>query len=231
MRALEWRGKEKLVVNADHPKPQITEAGDVIVKITHTTICGSDLHLYHNKVAGMEKGDVIGHEGIGYVDEVGPDVKNFKKGDRVVVSAVIADGTCDFCKQGKTSLCRSTNPSEEMSEQFGGNRTASLFGYSHLTGGIPGLCAEFTRVPLADFNCLKLPSEEELSNAKAICLSDILNTAWHGLTLSNANKDRTLCVWGAGPIGATTAYLGRVAKGIKNLVVIDNVDWRLDLVK
>lgn len=132
MRALVWRGANDVRVETV-PKPGITDDRDAIVRVTATTICGSDLHLYHNFITEMRAGDILGHEAVGIIEQVGPNVKNLKPGDRVIVSAVIACGECNFCREGKSSLCDTTNPSKSM-EHLYGHRTAGLFGYSHLTG-------------------------------------------------------------------------------------------------
>ena len=134
MKALQWMGKKSVQVH-DVSRPQITEPTDVIVKVSTSTICGSDLHLYFGEFQGMERGDILGHEAVGFVDEVGPNVKNVKKGDRVVISAVISCGQCEYCKRQEFSFCDFTNPSKEMEKMYG-HRTAALFGYSHLTVSI-----------------------------------------------------------------------------------------------
>lgn len=140
MKALEWQGKESVLV-VDRPRPMITESTDAIIRVTSTTICGSDLHLFHNEIMGMEKGDVMGHEFMGIVEEIGPEVTNLKVGDRVVVSFLICEGKCPYCALELYSCCDWTNPSKEMEETYG-HRTAGLFGYSHLTGGYEGGQAE-----------------------------------------------------------------------------------------
>jgi len=152
MKALEWHGAADVRV-VERPRPVLGEAHDVIVRVTTTTICGSDLHLYHNSVPGMRAGDVLGHECMGIVEEIGTDVRHIRPGDRVVVSAVIAEGSCSYCREGLFSLCDVTNPSEAM-EALYGHCIAGVFGYSHLTGGYDGGQAEFIRVPFADM-CAK----------------------------------------------------------------------------
>jgi len=145
MNALTWNGKEDIRVSTV-PRPVITNPADVLVRVTTTTICGSDLHMYHHEVSAMEKGDILGHEFMGIIEAVGPQVKEMKVGDRVVVSAVIADGTCSYCKKGEFSLCDGTNPSSSMEDVYG-HRIAGIFGYSHLTGGFEGGQSEYVRVP------------------------------------------------------------------------------------
>lgn len=134
MKAVVWHGKESLKVDTV-PRPRITDPGDAIIRVQASTICGSDLHLYHNAIPEMKKGDILGHEAMGVVEEVGPDVKDIKKGDRVAVSCVIACGSCEFCQRQQFSCCDRTNPSKTMEKMFGGHRIAGFFGYSHITGG------------------------------------------------------------------------------------------------
>jgi len=155
MKALAWMGKNKVEL-IECPKPRIIEDRDVILKVTGSTVCGSDMHLLHGVVVELQKGDILGHEFCGIVDETGPAVKNLKKGDRVVASFQIACGNCFFCKQKLSSMCEKTNSSSIMATMYGG-RTAGMFGYSHLTGGFAGGQAEYTRVPYGDVNLLKLP--------------------------------------------------------------------------
>lgn len=243
MRAVEFQAPERLVLNNARPRPQVTDPGDAVVRITCTTICGSDLHLYNKAVPGVSKGDIFGHEGVGIVDAIGPQVKRLKVGDRVVLSAVIADGVCGYCKEGRTSLCDTTNPSEDMRKMYGGYATAGLFGYSALTGAYPGTLAEYVRVPHADFNCLVIPGLEEgsspspgagssavLSDEQAMLLSDVCCTAWHATELAELQAGDNVAVWGAGPVGLLTAYFAAY-KGAMKIVVIDCVPERLSLAR
>jgi len=225
-KAVTWTGSQSLAVT-DIGIPMITEARDAIVRITTTAICGSDLHMYANEVPGtspMTKGDVLSHEAVGVIQEVGPEVKNFQKGDRVVISAVIACGECEYCGRGQMSLCDRTNPSEEMQALYGA-RLSGVFGYTSLTGAFDGLQAEHARVPLADVNLLKLP--DDVSDESGVFLSDVCCTAWHGLELVEAgDTTKSLAVWGAGPIGLMTAHLAK-HRGVARIVVIDHIEERL----
>jgi threonine dehydrogenase-like Zn-dependent dehydrogenase len=222
MKALEWTGPAsvRLAVRA---RPTITDPADAIIQITTTTICGSDLHMYLGEVPAMKKGDIIGHEFMGIVREIGPNVRNIRIGDRVVVSAVIADGTCSFCLKGKYSLCDNTNPSVAMEQQYG-HRLAGIFGYSHLTGGFPGGQAEFARVPIADVNCLQVPSH--LPDEKVLFLSDIICTGWHGNELAKVKPGDVVAVWGCGPVGLMALMLAKV-RGASRIIAIDKVGYRL----
>jgi threonine dehydrogenase-like Zn-dependent dehydrogenase len=155
MKALAWMGKNKVEM-VDVPKPKVVEDRDVILKVTGSTICGSDLHLLHGVVVELQKGDILGHEFCGVVDEIGPGVKNLKKGDRVVASFQIACGECFYCKKKWSSQCERTNANTIENAMYGG-RTAGMFGYSHFTGGFAGGQSEYARVPYGDVNLLKLP--------------------------------------------------------------------------
>jgi threonine dehydrogenase-like Zn-dependent dehydrogenase len=212
------------------PKPAITDPRDIILKVTSTTVCGSDLHMYYDKIPGkktMEEGDVLGHEFMGIVESVGPQVSSLKAGDRVVVSAVIACGECMYCKQKQFSLCDVTNPSKQLEDMYG-HRLAGIFGYSHLTGGYDGGQAEYVRVPLADMNCLRVP--DTLSDEKVLFLSDIACTSFHATELGEVTPGKTVCIWGCGPVGLLTAQWCRI-RGAKRVISIDNDETRLNLAK
>lgn len=224
MKAVQWLGPTKVAVN-EVPKPKITDQNDAIVRITTSTICGSDLHFYEGLVQGMEKGDIVGHEFMGIVEQVGSEVKDFKPGDKVVVSAVIACGTCWYCKRQEYSFCEYTNPSKEMEELYG-HRISGIFGYSHLTGGYPGGQAEFTRVPFADVNLLKIPAH--LPDEKALFLSDIACTSFHATELGEVKEGDVVAVWGCGPVGLLTLAWAKHKKASK-IIGIDNVPARLKL--
>ena len=226
MKALEWRGTRDVHVS-ERPRPVLGQPHDVIVRITTTTICGSDLHLYHNEVPGMRKGDVLGHECMGIVEEVGPAVRNVRPGDRVVVSAVIAEGECFYCRQGLFSLCDGTNPSLAM-EALYGHCTAGIFGYSHLTGGYDGGQAEYIRVPYADMNCLHVP--DHLHDEQVLFLSDIACTGWHANELGEVGPGDTVAVWGCGPIGLMSIAWAR-ARGAERIIAIDNIPYRLEVAR
>lgn len=230
MLALEWRGAEKVEVTPRIARA-VTDPGDALIRVTSNTICGSDLHMYKNQIPGvgtMKEGDILGHEAVGVVDEVGPEVKNFRPGDRVVISAVLQCGSCSFCKSDRPSLCDHTNPSGIL-EQLYGHRLAGIFGYSHLTGGYSGSQAEYVRVPLADHNMLAIPSG--LRDDQVLLLSDVACTAWHALELAEVKEGSNVAIWGAGPIGLAATYLALKLKKANRVVTIDKVPYRLDLAR
>jgi len=224
-KASEWHGVEdvKLVERA---KPMITEARDALIRVTSTTICGSDLHMYHGEVH-MEKGDVLGHECMGIVEEVGPGVKDIKVGTRVVVSAVISCGKCWFCQNQFYSCCETTNPSKECEDMYG-DRLSGIFGYSQVTGGFEGGQAEYIRVPIADINLLPVP--QELPDEKVLFLSDIICTGWHGNELGGVTAGQTVAVWGCGPVGLMCMMWAKF-RGAKRVIGIDNIPYRLNVAK
>ncbi|KAL2070792.1 hypothetical protein VTL71DRAFT_13818 [Oculimacula yallundae] len=225
MQALVWNGKNSVKIE-QVPKPRVVEDRDVILKITGSTVCGSDLHLLHGSVVEMEKGDILGHEFCGIVDSMGPGVKGLKKGDRVVASFQIACGDCFFCKQKLSSQCEKTNSNTMENGMYGG-RTAGMFGYSHFTGGFAGGQAEYTRVPFGDVNLLKLP--DSVPDEKGLYLSDVLATSWNCVVDTRIDKDDTVAIWGAGPIGQMCADFSFM-NGAKRVIMIDQ-NWRLDYVK
>jgi threonine dehydrogenase-like Zn-dependent dehydrogenase len=229
MLACEWHGAEDMRV-VPRGKPLITDPKDCIIKVTSTTICGSDLHMYFNKVPGdgaMQPGDVMGHESMGIVESVGPEVKNLKPGDRVVVSAVISCGNCFYCKKGDYSCCDTTNPSEQCEKMYG-QRISGIFGYTHLTGAYDGGQAEFVRVPIADVNCLKVPNA--LSDEQVLFLSDIVCTGWHGCEMADVSQGETVAVWGCGPVGLCAMMWCRF-RGVKDLIAIDHCPYRIETAK
>jgi len=204
--------------------PLLMEPGDAIVRITSTGICGTDMHAYMKEMSSgvVEKGLVLGHEAIGIVDSVGPNVHNFKRGDRVVISGIIMCGDCEYCKKGQTSLCSRTNPNLEMKN----NLTFPIAACFGLMGGFDGLQAEHARIPLADFNLLKLP--DTVSDDQALPLSDILCTAYHGLMNAEVDSEtNSLAIWGAGPVGLLAVQLAKHL-GVKRIVSIDHHDYRLE---
>lgn len=227
MKAVGFQGKESVFLQ-ERKAPAITQAFDCIVRTTSTTICGSDLHFYFDAVPGrkLDKGYILGHEAVGYVTEVGPDVKNLKKGDRVVIPFPIACGDCRYCQEQMPTLCDRSNPEPDCQVTFGG-KLAGLFGYGYSTGGFPGTQAEYVRVPVADVNTLKVP--ENLKDSQILGLSDILCTAWHGLELANVKPDDSVVVWGVGPVGLATVLLGKKLKGVKKIVCIDFDEYRLKI--
>ncbi len=223
MRALCWHGKEDVRVDTV-PDPQILNPGDVIIKITSTAICGSDLHLYDGFMPTMEKGDVLGHEPMGVVVEVGSEVKKLKVGDRVVVPFTISCGQCFFCSRGMFSLCDTSNPNAEVARKAMGQSPAGLFGYSHMLGGFPGGQAEYLRVPYADVGPIKIP--EGLPDEKVLFLSDIFPTGYMGAENADIEKGDTVAVWGCGPV-AQFAIQSAWMLGAGRVIAIDRVPERL----
>jgi threonine dehydrogenase-like Zn-dependent dehydrogenase len=216
MKAATWQGKRKIVVQ-EMPDPEIIEPTDAIIKITSTAICGSDLHLYEVLTPFMEKGDIMGHEPMGIVQEVGSKVKNVKVGDRVVVPFNIACGVCVMCKKGLTTQCETTQVREM-------NRGAALFGYTKLYGHVPGGQAEFLRVPHADFMAKKVP--EGPPDERFLYLSDVLPTAWQAVKYANVPENKTVVVIGLGPIGEMSTRIAQYM-GATKVVGIDLVPERL----
>ncbi|PPQ65332.1 hypothetical protein CVT26_000047 [Gymnopilus dilepis] len=222
MQALAWFGKTDVRM-VEVPVPTITEPDDVIVKVTGTTICGSDLHLYHNEIPTLQKGDVLGHEFMGIVDKVGPNVTNLQPGQRVVASFQIACGECEYCKQKLSSFCDRTN-SSSMQDKFWGQRDAAFFGYSHMAGGFPGGQAEYVRVPKGNVNLLPIP--DGIPDEKVIYLSDILPTSYHAVVDTGVEKGDVVGIWGLGPIGMCAAKWAQL-KGASRVIGIDKVPERL----
>lgn len=217
MKAAQWTGTKSITLGTV-PRPTITAPADAIVRITHCTICGSDLHMYSGELnSGMQHGDIMGHEAIGIVQETGPAVTTLQTGDRVIILPVIACGDCPHCLRGEYSLCDATNPSKEM-EQMYGHRLAGIFGYSHLTGGYPGDQAEFCRVPNADLTCVKAPRDVDAK--KLVGLADVTTTAWHGNELAEVGEGDVVGVWGAGAIGLSVARLA-LLRGASKVYVVD----------
>ncbi|KAL1585044.1 hypothetical protein WHR41_06129 [Cladosporium halotolerans] len=226
MKAAQWTGTKSVTVG-EVPKPTITAPKDAIVHITHCCICGSDLHMYGGEMnQAMQEGDIMGHEAIGYVDEIGPEVQKIKAGDRVIILPVIACGDCFYCKEQQYSLCDKTNPSKMM-ENLYGHRLSGIFGYSHLTGGYPGDQAEFCRVPNADLVLIKCP--EDMPAKKALALADVTDTAWHGVELAEVREGDVVGVWGCGPIGLSIQKLSKEIRGAKKVYAIDKDLHRLKI--
>src|SRR3954454_1782468 len=225
MRALCWHGKEDVRVD-NVPDPKIIDPRDAIVRITATAICGSDLHLYDGYMPTMVKGDIIGHEPMGVVLEVGKEVKKLKPGDRVVIPFTISCGSCFFCQKHLFSLCDNTNPNAELARKMMGQSPAGLFGYSHLTGGYAGGQAEFLRVPFADVGPIKVP--EQLSDEQVLFLSDIFPTAYMAAENCGIEKGDTVAIWGCGPVGLLTIKCAWML-GAGRVIAIDRVPERLRL--
>ncbi|KAJ7314492.1 GroES-like protein [Mycena albidolilacea] len=222
MKALAWFGARDVRV-IDAPIPDITEPDDVILKVTGTTICGSDLHLYHGEIIQLKEGDILGHEFMGIVDRVGPNVKNIKVGQRVVASFQIACGECSYCQKKLSSMCDRTNASGLQNAMYG-HRDAGFFGYAHFTGGFPGGQAEFVRVPKGNVNLLPIP--DSVPDEKALFLSDILPTSYHAVVDSGVKKGDVVGIWGLGPIGQCAARFA-LMKGASRVIGIDKVPARL----
>lgn len=227
MKANCWMGKKKVRVE-DVPDPKILNVRDAIVRITSTAICGSDLHLYNGFVPSMQKGDVLGHEFMGEVVEVGPGVTNLSVGDRVVVPFPIACGACEACRNENYSLCENSNPNAWMAEKLWGHSPCGIFGYSHMLGGYAGGQAEYARVPFADVGPIKVPSH--LTDEQVLFLSDILPTGYMGAEMCDIKPGDTVAVWGAGPVGQFAIASARMF-GAERIIAIDRLDYRLELAK
>lgn len=227
MKALCWMGRTDVSVETV-PDPVIINPHDCIVKITSTAICGSDLHLYDGYVPSMEKGDILGHEFMGEVVEVGKAVRKLRVGDRVVVPFTISCGNCFFCQRGLWSLCDNTNPNAGMAEKMFGFSPAGLYGYSHLTGGYAGGQAEYARVPFADVGPIKI--ESSLADEQVLFLSDIFPTGYMAAENCDIQPGDTVAVWGCGPVGQfaiKSAYM----LGAEQVIAIDRVPERMDLAR
>ena len=218
-----------LLCTVDTPKPKIIEDRDVILKVTGSTICGSDLHLLHGAVIQLQKGDILGHEFCGRVESMGPGVKGLEIGQRVVASFQIACGECMYCKKKLSSQCERTNSNTTQHMMYGG-KTAGMFGYSHFTGGFAGGQAEYVRVPLGDVNLLKLP--DDVPDEKGLYLSDVLATSWNCVVDTGVKEGDVVAIWGAGPIGEMAAEMS-FTQGASRVIMIDGgpAAWRLDLCK
>jgi threonine dehydrogenase-like Zn-dependent dehydrogenase len=227
MRALVWSGRNTVQVE-NVPDPEIVSSRDAIVKITSTAICGSDLHLYDGYIPTMEKGDILGHEFMGDVVEVGPGVSNLRAGDRVVVPFPIACGACDRCRRGLFSACENTNPNAGMAEKLFGHPTAGIFGYSHLTGGYAGGQAEYARVPFADVGPIKI--EDDVPDEQVLFLSDILPTGYMGAEFCDITGGDVIAVFGAGPVGQFAIASARML-GAERVIAIDQLDYRLEMAR
>jgi threonine dehydrogenase-like Zn-dependent dehydrogenase len=225
MRANVWSGRNTVQVE-NVPDPQILNSRDAIVKISSTAICGSDLHLYDGYIPTMEKGDILGHEFMGEIVEVGKDVQNLAVGDRVVVPFPIACGRCEQCRNEQYSLCENSNPNAGMAEKMFGHPTAGIFGYSHLTGGYAGGQAEYARVPFADVGPLKI--EEDLTDEQVLFLSDIFPTGFMGAEMAEPSPEKVIAVFGAGPVGQFAIASARLL-GAEQVIAIDKQAYRLEM--
>ncbi|HLT20363.1 MAG TPA: zinc-dependent alcohol dehydrogenase [Thermomicrobiales bacterium] len=225
MRAVTWHGKNDVRVE-QVPDPEILSPGDVIVRITSTAICGSDLHLYNGYIPSMMPGDILGHEFMGEVVEVGSDVKRFSVGDRVVVPFTISCGQCFYCERKLWSLCDNTNPKPELAETLFGYTPAGIYGYSHLMGGYAGGQAEYARVPFADHGPIKVP--ESMPDEQLLFLTDIFPTGYQAAEYCDIQEGDTVAVFGAGPVGQF-AIKSAFLLGAEQVVAIDRVPERLQM--
>ncbi len=223
MKALVWHGKNDVRVERV-PDPTILNPRDAIIRITTSAICGSDLHLLDGYIPTMQSGDILGHEFMGEVVEVGPRNAKLKVGDRVVVPFTIACGNCYFCKRELWSCCDNSNPNAGMAEKLYGYSTSGLFGYSHLTGGYAGGQAQYARVPYADVGPLKIP--DGIPDEKVLFLSDILPTGYMAAENCEIERGDTIAIWGCGPVGQM-AIKSAWLLGAERVIAIDNVGERL----
>jgi threonine dehydrogenase-like Zn-dependent dehydrogenase len=225
VKALTWHGKNDLRCESV-PDPKIEHPRDAIIKVTACAICGSDLHIFDGVIPQMKSGDVLGHETMGEVVEVGSENNKLKIGDRVVVPFTISCGECFFCRNGFYSGCERTNPDHDKAAKLWGNSPAGLFGYSHLLGGYAGGQAEYLRVPYADVGPLKVP--DSLSDEEVLFLSDIFPTGYMGAEFCNIKGGETIAVWGCGPVGQF-AIRSAFLLGAERVIAIDTVPERLEL--
>ncbi len=209
MKALRWHGKKDIRCDTV-PDPKIEHPRDAIIKVSTCAICGSDLHLFDGFMPGMESGDIMGHEFMGEVVEVGGGNAALKVGDRVVVPFTIICGECDQCNWGNFSVCERSNRNKDVADKVFGHTTAGLFGYTHLTGGYPGGQAEYVRVPFADKTHVKIP--DGLTDEQVLFLGDIFPTGWQAAVQCDIEPTDTVAIWGAGPVGQMADMTPRVNK-------------------
>lgn len=226
MKALVWHGKEDIRCDTV-TDPEIQDPRDAIIKVTSCAICGSDLHLFHNFIPGMLPGDIMGHETMGEVVEVGSGVDGkLRKGDRIVVPFTIICGECDQCKRGNFSVCETTNRKRHLADKVFGHTTAGLFGYTHLTGGYPGGQAEYLRVPFADATHIKVPAG--IPDEQLLFLSDIFPTGWQAAAQCDIEPTDTVAIWGCGPVGQM-AIRSAILLGANQVIAIDCLPERLSM--
>lgn len=225
MKANVWMGTKDVRVETV-PDPVILNGRDAIVRVTSTAICGSDLHLYNGFVPTMHKGDILGHEFMGEVVDVGPSVSNLHVGDRVVVPFTIACGVCATCRVGKTSLCENSNPNWWLQESLTGHACSGAFGYSHMTGGFAGGQAEYVRVPFADFGALRVPAG--MADDQVLFLSDILPTGYMAAEMAEIRPGAVVAVFGCGPVGQFAIASARLL-GAERIIAIDRFAYRLQM--
>lgn len=227
MKALTWHGKGDMRCE-EVPEPKIEDGRDAIIKVTACAICGSDLHIYDGVIPSMEHGDIVGHETMGEVVDVGKDNSKLKVGDRVVVPFTIACGECFFCRRGFFSGCERSNPNKDKAAKLWGNSPAGLFGYSHLLGGFSGGQAEYLRVPYADVGPIKVP--EGLTDEQVLFLSDIFPTGYMAADFCDIQPGDTIAIWGCGPVGQM-AIRSAFLLGAERVIAIDTVPERLELAR
>lgn len=227
MKAVCWYGAGDVQVR-NVPDPRVLNPRDAVIQVTTTALCGSDLHLFNGVIPTMQAGDILGHEFMGRVVEVGRDVQNLKVGDRVVVPFTIACGRCFFCRQQLWSLCDNSNPNASKAGYLYGNSPSGLFGYSHMFGGYAGGQAEYVRVPFADIGPFKVP--DGLTDEQVLFLSDILPTAFMAAENCGIQPGDTVAVWGCGPVGLLTIHCAKWL-GASQVIAIDHIDARLDLAR
>ena len=225
MRANVFSGRNSVQVE-NVPDPKILNGQDAIVQITSTAICGSDLHLVDGYIPTMKKGDVLGHEFMGHVTDVGSEVENLKVGDRVVVPFPIACGRCNSCRSGLTASCENSNPNSGIAEKLFGHPAAGIFGYSHMTGGYAGGQAEAARVPFADVGPIKV--EDDLTDEQVLFLSDIFPTGYMGAEFCDISPGDVIAVWGAGPVGQFAIASAKLL-GAERVIAIDRIPERLKM--
>ncbi|MES3037356.1 MAG: zinc-dependent alcohol dehydrogenase [Bdellovibrionota bacterium] len=227
MKALTWQGKHEISVKNVNI-PRILNPHDAVIKVTTAAICGSDLHLYDGYIPTMEKGDIMGHETMGEVVEIGPKVKSIKVGDRIVIPFDIACGSCHHCTEEEFSLCDNTNPNAIMADKAYGHSGAGLFGFSHMFGGYAGGQAEYIRVPFVDTNSLVIPAG--IPDEKVLFLSDIFPTGFMAAENCNIKPGDTVAIWGAGPV-AQMAIRSAYLLGAERVIAIDHYEGRLKMAK
>jgi threonine dehydrogenase-like Zn-dependent dehydrogenase len=227
MKANVWMGRTEVEIR-EVPDPTIMNDRDAIVRITSTTICGSDLHLYDGFIPTMRKGDILGHEFMGEIVEVGPGLTDRKVGDRVVVAFPIACGRCNACKAEAYSICENSNPNAAIAEKTLGRSPAGIFGYSHMLGGYAGGQSEYVRVPFADVGTIVI--EDDLADEQVLFLSDVFPTGWMGAEMCDIAPGDVIAVWGAGAVGQF-AIASAFLQGAERVIAIDRFDYRLRMAR